>query len=234
MATALLTGVGREGQVGEAVASQLATDGFELILVDRTLDHVEARANALRQSGHSATGYACDLSDPAAVAGLFQKIAPAAKIGLDAVVHMAGGFAATGKVADTDITAWDHQLTINLRTAFLVARAAIPLLRRHGGSMVFFSSESAITGAKVSQISAYAVSKIGVIELASAISQEERDAGIRCNVLAPAAIRTATNVASMGEASRFVEREDVAATVSYLCSNASRAITGQILRLGPR
>ena len=100
--------------------------------------------------------------------------------------------------------------------------------------MVFFSSESAVPGAKLSGISAYAVAKTGVVALAIAISQEERAAGIRANVLAPTAIRTATNVASMGKESKFVEREDVSATVAYLCSDASRGITGQVIRLSPR
>ena len=234
MTLALLTGVGREGQVGEAVATRLAADGFELILVDRTAENVQARAEALKVAGHVARAYACDLSDPTAVDGLIRQVAAEHGTGLDAVVHMAGGFAATGPVADTDLLEWERQLTINLRTAFLVARSAIPLLRVRGGSIVFFSSESALAGAKLARISAYAVAKYAVIALATAVSQEERENRIRANVLAPAAIRTVTNAASMREGARFVEREDVAATVSYLCSDASIAVTGQVLRLTPR
>jgi NAD(P)-dependent dehydrogenase (short-subunit alcohol dehydrogenase family) len=230
----MLTGVGREGQVGEAVAARLAAEGFELILVDRTAENVRARAEAIRTAGGIASAHTCDLADPDAVAGLIREITRDRGPRLDALVHMAGGFAATGPVADTAISDWDRQLTINLRTAFVVARAAIPLLRTEGGSMVFFSSESAIPGAKLSRISAYAVAKLGVVALATAISQEERERRIRVNVLAPAAIRTATNTASMGRDANFVEREDVAATVAYLCSDASRAITGQVLRLSPR
>jgi NAD(P)-dependent dehydrogenase (short-subunit alcohol dehydrogenase family) len=147
---------------------------------------------------------------------------------------MAGGFAATGPVADTVVSDWDRQLTINLRTAFVIARATIPMLRTGGGSMVFFSSESALPGAKLARVSAYTVAKYGVVALALAISQEERSTGIRANVLAPAAIRTATNAAFMGREANYVEREDVGATVAYLCSDASRAITGQVLRLTPR
>src|SRR4051812_31699022 len=194
MKRALLTGVGREGQVGEAVAARLSADGFELILVDRTLENVSARAKAIQALGGTASAHSCDLADADAVAKLFQKVA-GEDSGLAAVVHMAGGFALSGPVADTSIADWDRQLTINLRTAFLVARAAIPMLRVAGGSLVFFSSESAVPGAKVARISAYAVAKTGVAALAMAISQEERAHGIRANVLAPASIRTATNVA---------------------------------------
>jgi NAD(P)-dependent dehydrogenase (short-subunit alcohol dehydrogenase family) len=231
MPLALLTGVGREGQVGEAVAARLATDGFDLILVDRTLKNVQARAAALRDTGRKITPLACDLADADAVGALFRAVSRDHGPSLNAVVHMAGGFAMTGPVAETEVAAWEHQLTINLRTAFLVARGAIPLLRAGRGAVVFFSSESVIAGAKMAHISAYAVAKSGVIALATAISQEERDSGIRANVVAPAAIRTAANVAAMPGGSRFVEREDVAATVSYLCSDASAAITGQVLRL---
>jgi 3-oxoacyl-[acyl-carrier protein] reductase len=71
------------------------------------------------------------------------------------------------------------------------------------------------------------------LTLATAIAQEEAPHGVRVNTIAPAAIRTATNVADMPNA-RFVEREDVAATVSWLCSDAAAAISGQVVRLGPR
>jgi len=231
---AFLTGVGREGQVGEAVAARLAADGFELILVDRTVEAVGARADAIRTIGGVASAYACDLADDSAVAGLIKEIVTRHGPRLDAVVHMAGGFAATGPVADTTVADWERQLTINLRTAFLVGRGTIPLLRTKGGSIVFLSSESALPGAKLSHVAAYAVAKTGVIALARAISQEERTSGIRANVIAPGAIRTAANSASMDDGARFVEREDVGATVAYLCSDASLAVTGQVLRLGAR
>jgi NAD(P)-dependent dehydrogenase (short-subunit alcohol dehydrogenase family) len=233
MRRALLTGVGREGQVGAAVARRLATDGFELILVDRTAEHVQARARELVRLGHDVTGFACDLADSTAVASLFNSVDPAS-IGFDAVVHMAGGFALSGPVADSDLSVWNRQLTINLQTALLVAKASLPALRSKRGSLVFFASESALDGAKVSHISAYAVAKSGVVMLMRSVAQEERDSGVRANAVAPAAVRTTTNLETMGDTSRFVEREDVAAAVSYLCSDQSLAVTGQVFRLSPR
>ena len=98
---------------------------------------------------------------------------------------------------------------------------------------MFFSSESALSGAKLARTSAYAVAKSGLLTLAVAISQEESANGVRANVVAPAAIRTASNTADMPNA-RFVEREDVAATVAWLCSSEAMAVTGQVLRLAPR
>jgi 3-oxoacyl-[acyl-carrier protein] reductase len=234
MKYALLTGVGRPGQVGEAVAARLAADGYSLILVDRDAAGVEARAADLRTAGHAAHPYAADLASEQSVADLFSAIRQAHGSGLDAFVHLAGGFAATGPVADTLLADWEKQLTINLRTAFLAARAAIPMVRETRGAGVFFSSESALAGAKLARVSAYAVAKSGLLALATAISQEEASSGVRVNVLAPAAIRTATKEAGMGPDARFVEREDVAATVSWLCSPDAAAVTGQVIRLAPR
>jgi 3-oxoacyl-[acyl-carrier protein] reductase len=230
MPYALLSGVGRPGQVGEAVAARLASDGYSLLLIDRDAG-VEARAADIRNAGGMAYPYTADLGSEDAVNEVFARIQREHGGTVDAFVHLAGGFAVTGSVADTALADWERQLTINLRTAFLTARGVLPMLRHAQGSAVFFSSESALPGAKLARISAYAVAKSGLVALASAISQEEAKSGVRANVLAPAAIRTSSNAAEMGPNASFVEREDVAATVSWLCSNAARAVTGQVLRL---
>ena len=234
MRYALITGVGRPGQVGEAVAARLSADGYSLLLVDRDADGVEARAEDIRRAGGSAKAFTADLSSEQAVNDLLEQIRQATDRRLSAFVHLAGGFAVTGPVAETALPDWEKQLTINLRTAFLVSRVAIPLLRAQRGSAVFFSSESALTGAKLARVAAYAVAKSGLLTLAIALSQEEATNGVRVNVLAPAAIRTASNTADMGPDARFVEREDVAATVSWLCSDEARAVTGQVFRLSAR
>lgn len=234
MPHALITGVGRPGQVGEAVAARLCDDGFSVLLVDRDAARVEARAAELRSRGGNAMGFAADLSSEQSVAALLAAVDVECQGSLAAFVHLAGGFAVTGPVAETTLDDWERQLTINLRTAFLTARSAVPLLRRGRGSAVFFSSESALTGAKVARVAAYAVAKSGLLTLAVALSQEEAVNGVRVNVLAPAAIRTAANTADMGGNARFVEREDVASTVSWLCSPEASGVTGQVIKLSPR
>src|ERR1043165_4736793 len=98
MRYALLTGVGRPGQVGEAVAARLAADGYSLLLVDRTKESVEARAADIRSAGGQANAYGVDLSSESSVAGLFAEIGRETAGKLSALVHMAGGFAVTGPV----------------------------------------------------------------------------------------------------------------------------------------
>jgi len=227
----VLTGVGREGQVGEVVARAFAERGARVYLVDRTGDEARARSDALNAAGLRSAALSADLSDPAAVDALAARVRDATSGRVHALVHLAGGFAASGPVADSDPVAWTRQLTINLTTAYLTARAFLPLVRATKGAIVFFGSEAALPGARVSGIAAYAAAKGAVLTLMQAIAQEERDNGVRANALAPAAIRTAANLADMGADAAYVTREAVADVVVWLCSDAARAVTGQVVRV---
>jgi NAD(P)-dependent dehydrogenase (short-subunit alcohol dehydrogenase family) len=229
--TVLLTGVGGEGQVGEAVAKAFANLGAFVILVDRSAEKVEARAADIVRTGKSARGYACDLTDPVDVAALVAKVRENHGDGLSAVVHMAGGFAASGPVAESAIDVWNRQIAINLTTAYVVARAFLPLLRNAQGSIVFFASEAVLPGSTGANVSAYAVAKSGVVTLMHAIAAEEAKNGVRANAIAPSSIRTATNVADMGDDQHYVEREEVADVVTYLCSSRATAVTGALIPL---
>ena len=227
----VLTGVGREGQVGEAVARAFAERGARVYLVDRTENEARARSDALNAAGLRSAALTADLSDPAAVEALAARVREATSGRVHALVHLAGGFAASGPVADSDPAAWTRQLTINFTTAYLTARAFLPLVRATKGAMVFFGSEAALPGARVAGIAADAAAKGAVLTLVQAIAQEERDNGVRANALAPAAIRTAAHSAEMGADAAFVTREAVADVAVWLCSDAARAITGQVVRV---
>ncbi len=229
--TVLITGVGADGQVGEVVASAFASLGASLVLVDRRPERAEARAAALSRDGRTARGYPCDLTNTAAVATLAERVRQDHGGALHALVHMAGGFAMSGPVAESADDVWDRQLAINLRTAYVTARAFLPLLRQGRGSIVFFASQAALPGASVAGMAAYAAAKSGVVALTRAIAAEERESGVRANALAPAAIRTAANVNAMGPDARFVEREQVADAVVFLCSPRSSAVSGIVLPL---
>lgn len=227
----LLTGIGREGQVGEIVARAFAERGATVLVVDRLADEAQARARTLGDAGHRASAYACDLTSPDEVSELAARVRREHGDRLDALVNMAGGFASSGTVAEGDVDVWHRMFAINLTTAYLSTRAFLPLLRAAGGAIVYFASEAALPGSRVAGMAPYAAAKAGLVTLTQAVAQEERANGIRSNALAPGAIRTAANVQSMGSDKRYVEREDVAATVVWLCSDAARAVTGQVIRL---
>jgi NAD(P)-dependent dehydrogenase (short-subunit alcohol dehydrogenase family) len=227
----LITGVGSKGQVGEAVAAALARRGDTVLLVSRSEDEVEARARDVSATGGTAKGYGCDLSDPREVERLAKRVRDDHGDRLDALVNLAGGFGTSGPIAESDPSAFGRLFAINARTAYLATRAFFPYVRKTSGAIVFFASEVVLEGSRTSGVSAYAVAKSSVVALMRSVADEGREFGVRANALAPGAIRTGSNEASMGRDARYIEREDVASAVAFLCSPEAKAITGQVIRL---
>ena len=230
--TVVLTGVGRAGQIGEAVARAFADDGARVVLLARDGAEGSRRAAEIVARGGRATAHQCDLTDEAQLAAVARAVGAAGGGRVDALVNAAGGFAMSGPVAASDPALLATQIAINLTTAYLATRAFLPLLRPARGSLVYFASAAVLPGAHGARMSAYAAAKAGVLALMHAVAEEERAAGVRANAVAPTAVRTADNLRAMGEGVRYVEREDVAGAVRYLCSDAARAVTGQVLKLG--
>jgi NAD(P)-dependent dehydrogenase (short-subunit alcohol dehydrogenase family) len=241
-ARVVITGVGHEGQVGEAIAHAFAAEGATLALLDRTQAAVDARAAALVAAGGRATAYACDLTNPTEVSDVARRVtaafrmasggdaSPAADGRIDALINIAGGFAMSGPLGQADITTLRQQIEVNLTTAWVTSNAFLPVVR-DGGSVIYFASASALPGARTANMSAYVAAKAGVIGLMHVVADEGRTRGIRANAVAPVAIRTATNLQSMGSDAHYIEREAVANVVLFLCSEAARTITNQVFRL---
>jgi NAD(P)-dependent dehydrogenase (short-subunit alcohol dehydrogenase family) len=227
----LITGVGSKGQVGETVAAALARRGDTVILVSRSEDEVRARAAELVDGGFDAHGYGCDLADAQAVARLSEQIRGEHGDRVDSIVNLAGGFGMSGPLSESDPAAVERLWKINFTTAYLTTRALLPFARSAKGAILFFASEAVLEDARTSGISAYVAAKMAVVALMRSVADEGRAFGVRANALAPGSIRTATNEASMGAATKYIEREDVASAVAFLCSRAARTITGQVLRL---
>ncbi len=227
----VLTGVAREGQVGEAVARAFAERGAIVALLDREADALAARAATLVAGGYRAFAFPCDLTDAAAVDTVARSVSSAHGGRVDALVNAAGGFAMSGPLAASDVSLWHKMIAINLTTAFIATRAFLPLLRDAKGSIIYFASEAALPGGTAAEMSAYTAAKSGVVALMRAVAQEEAQAGVRANALAPGAIRTASNVQAMGDKTHYVEREEVADAILFLASDRARAISGQILQL---
>jgi NAD(P)-dependent dehydrogenase (short-subunit alcohol dehydrogenase family) len=227
---AVITGVGRAGQVGEALAQRFATAGWRVALLDRDAEQVQARGAALAAQGARVLALPVDLTDEAAVLAAAQEVHSQWGPGVDALVCAAGGFAMSGPVADASLTVLQQQLGISLVTAAVATKALLPALRDARGGIAYFASAAVLPGGRVAGMSAYAAAKAGVLALMRAVSQEEAPHGVRANAVAPTAIRTAANVAAMGSDAAYVERETVAEAVWWLVTTP--AVSGQVLRLG--
>jgi NAD(P)-dependent dehydrogenase (short-subunit alcohol dehydrogenase family) len=230
----VITGVGRAGQAGEIIARTFAEAGATLALLDRQEAEVEARASTLNAAGHKVSAHAADLADPEAARGAATSILaahPEFNGAVHAVVCVAGGFGMTGPVDESDPAAWHKQFVINLDTAYATTRAFLPALRIGHGSLCYFVSTAALPGGKTGGMAAYIAAKSGVIALLQSVAQDEAEHSVRANAVAPTAIRTAANLANMNDRTKYVERESVAEVVAFLCSDAARNVTGQVLKL---
>src|SRR5919106_5124403 len=180
----LVTGIGREGQVGEVVAGTLAKAGASIIAVDLIREAAEARATALRELGVHAEAHACDLTNESQVRALADTVSATHRGRLDAVVNLAGGFGMSS-VADGGLDVWQRQLALNLTTAVLTTRAFLPLVRAARGAFVYIGSAAALPGAPVANMAAYVTAKSGVLTLMRALADEERANGVRANASMP-------------------------------------------------
>lgn len=228
---ALITGVGRVGQIGHAVARALGRGGAKLLLADVNAVGLADRIKEFAAEGIAAKAFAGDLTQPEAGRGAVAA-AQAHFGGLDIVVNVAGGFFSYGPFTEVTPEILDRELSVNFKTAFFVCQAAVPALleRREGrGSIVNFASISAVRS--MMHMAAYSAAKSAVAGLTRALAREYRDAGLRVNAVAPATVRTADNVAQMQPDAKapLVEIDEVVQTVLFLASDAASAITGQII-----
>jgi NAD(P)-dependent dehydrogenase (short-subunit alcohol dehydrogenase family) len=220
--------------IGRCAARFLQEDGFEVVVIGRRrepLDSMAAEGFAVMQGDVSDEGFLS--TSMAEIERRFGR--------LDALVHCAG--VAESEPAEA-ITAASirRQVEINLVGTMLVNRAAIPLLKRNGGSIVNFST--AIVHAPIAGTSVYAASKAGVEGFSQALAFE-LGPEVRVNVVAPSLVRSDIWLAS-GMSSETYERllaergseyplgrtgepEDVAGMVRFLVSAAARWITGAVI-----
>ena len=225
---ALVTGVGRVGQIGHAVAAGFARAGAQLVIADVNAAGLAERAQEFAAQGFAVQAAAGDLTtpDPArrAVATARERFG-----GLDVVVNVAGGLLNYRPVLELGPEQLERELAVNIKTTFFVSQAAIPLLReRGGGAIVNFASMAVLK--PQAQMAGYIAAKAAVAGLTRALARELAGDRIRVNAVAPGTMRTADNLAQMKDAKvRWVELDDLVAAVLYLASDEARAVSGEVL-----
>ncbi len=229
---AVVTGAARG--IGFAIARRLAEDGLRVSVLDLAPEDAE---RAAREIGPAACGFACDVSRPEQVNAVIPRAAEAMG-GLDALICNAGitRDAMLHRMTDEQ---WEAVIDVHLKGTFNCLRAAAPYLRADDspGRVVCISSVSGAMG-NLGQIN-YTAAKGGIVAMAKTAARELARFRVTVNAIRPGFIETAMTDAipedtrnlmiAMIPLARPGRPEDVAAAVSFLCSDDAAYMTGAVL-----
>lgn len=232
---AIVTGASRG--IGAAIAERLAADGHAVVInYAASAAAAEALAAKIEQAGGTALPVKADVSDPEAVARLFDATETAFG-GVDVLINNAG-ILKLASLAEGDDELVDSQIAINLKGTLNTLRQAARRLRE-GGRIVNFSTS--VVGLKLENYGVYAATKAAVETLTGILAKELRGRDITVNAVAPGP--TATDLFLEGKSAELVERlaklspmerlgtpEDIAGTVAFLVGADGVWVNGQVLR----
>jgi NAD(P)-dependent dehydrogenase (short-subunit alcohol dehydrogenase family) len=219
----LIVVTGAFGAAGAATAKLAKAEGAKVAAIDfgdpppgLAHEHVEARV---------------DLADfdqaRAAIEAIAAHLGP-----IDSLINVAGGFdmQALGEGGDQ----WERLFRMNALTAINGCRAALPHLRRPGGSIVNVGAAAASRAG--AGMGPYAASKAAVLRLTESLADEMKGQGLRVNAISPTTLDTPANRAAMPKAdpAKWATLEEFAQTALFLASGAASGINGAEIRLAGR
>lgn len=182
---ALVTGAG--SGLGEATARAFARAGCAVACLDLNHQNAARVAHDLAETGVESAAFGCDVSDADAVFRTVEAVVE--RFGrLDVAVNCAA-FDRVAPVDELTVEEWDRVINVNLRGPFLVAKAALPAMRRQrSGHIVNIASTAGVRA--WANASAYHASKWGIIGFSRGLGVEGRDDGIRVTTVIPGGMRT--------------------------------------------
>ena len=229
--------VGGTSGIGLATAYGLADAGARVYVSGRRED--VGRAAVDGAAGRDVRFVRADVTSEDDVEALFSHVVSEAG-GVDAVIASQGTLGNPGPVADQKLPDWRGAVEVNLIGTFLVARAAVRLLRP-GGSLILVASTLG-NGITMPGMSAYSATKAAITDLAKTLALEVADAGLRVNALVPGGVDTpmfrttmgatdesAAYIASLHALGRVGRAEELAQAAIFLASDDSSFVTGAAL-----
>lgn len=223
---ALVAGGG--GQLGQAVVGRLLAGGERVCVpwvAEREAEALRASFSVEAEDGRLRLSR-CDVADPDQAAALLD-VLQADWGPLWLACSLVGGWAGGETVEQADdVTVLDRMLSLNLRTAFVVAHEGLRHMGPAGGRVVLVGSRTALVPAAGQ--AAYSAAKAGVLSLVATLAEELRGSGRTANAIVPKVIDTPANRAGMPDADhgRWVPPEAIAAVVAWLASAESWPVSG--------
>lgn len=238
--TAVVTGAARG--LGAAIAIRLASDGHRVAVVDLDAGSCRATVEAIVAAGGVATIVAADVSDEAAVAGLFTRVED--KLGAPTILVNNAGIIRDNLLFKMTVDDWDAVMDVHLRGSFLMCRAAQRyMVDEQFGRIINLSSTSALGNRGQAN---YSAAKAGLQGFTKTLALELGRYGITVNAIAPGFIQTdmtaataqrmgmafdefAAMIAKQTAMRRIGAPADIAHAVSYFASEQASFVSGQIL-----
>ena len=235
--TALVTGAARG--IGKAIALKFASEGANVAFTDLVIDdNGKATEDEIAALGVKVKGYASNAADFAQTEQVVNQVKE--DFGsIDILVNNAG-ITKDGLMMRMTEAQWDAVINVNLKSAFNFIHACTPIMmRQRSGSIINMSSVVGVHG-NAGQCN-YAASKAGLIALAKSIGQEIGSRGIRANAIAPGFIDTAMTQALPEDIRKaWIQNiplrragtvEDIANVATFLASDLSSYVTGQVIQV---
>jgi len=217
---------GGTGGLGRAVSRAFLEAGYRVVATYAKQEEFAALQASAGAIAASLEGYRVNVTDEAEVTRLIESVV--AKHGrLDALVNTVGGYAGGVKLWEMETQVLDRMLSLNLRSGYALARAAVRVMLRQGsGAIVNVAAKAAFDhGAGAA---AYAASKAAAVAMMDSLAADLKGTGVRVNSILPSIMDTPANRAAMPSAdfSKWPKTEDVARVIVFLASDAAKLIQG--------
>jgi NAD(P)-dependent dehydrogenase (short-subunit alcohol dehydrogenase family) len=227
--------------IGEAIARLLAQQGAHVIVSSRKIEGCQAVADAIIAEGGKATAIACHIGEMEQIQNVFEQIKT--QFGrLDILVNNAATNPQFCNVLDTDLSAFQKTVDVNIRGYYFMSIAGGKLMKANGGgSIINVASINGVTPGEFQGI--YSVTKAAVISMTKVFAKECAQFGIRCNALLPgltdtkfaSALTQNDSILKMAlqriPLKRVADPSEMAGAVLYLASDASSYTTGVSLNV---
>ncbi|QPC80502.1 SDR family oxidoreductase [Phototrophicus methaneseepsis] len=226
--------------IGEAVAKKFASEGAKVVVCSLPGDPVEDVVKSIEDDGGQAVGYAGDISEVSEAQACVQKALD--EFGkLDVLVVTAGVYQEMNMTEDFTIEGFDYMVKMNVRSAFLMAKYALPHIQKTKGNLIFTGSEAGTLGQP--ECTPYGGTKGFHIALARGIAGEQAKHGVRANVVCPGPTWTSWHkpegptgmtkemeeqIQSAVPLGRHGSTEEVANVYCFLASDEASFVTGSL------
>lgn len=236
--TAIITGSSRG--IGAAIAKRLAKDGFDVVINDISQEILDSSpvAAECRALGVRAECYAADVSDYAQCEAMVKWVKE--QFGTIDVLINNAGITRDGLMVQMGEDIYDMVIRINQKSVFNMTKLCVKqMIRQRSGRIVNLASVAGLYG-NPGQMN-YSASKGAIIAMTKTTAKEVGSRGITCNAVAPGFIQTPMTdklseeqrnaMLQMIAMKRYGQPEEIAGVVSFLCSEDSSYVTGQVIEI---